>query len=302
LKYTVVAAPCYDPAMRFRRILRPTTVRGAIGRAALLVLIGLGIDAFWLEPSSLRVVEHAIVLQRADAGDIGKLRIAVIGDLHTGSLYIDLEKVRRVVALTNAAKPDLILLAGDYVHATYWSTGIPIEKTAAILKYLHAPLGVYAVIGNHDQWQNKAHVAAALGAVGITVLQNQSVAIRDGGRTLYLAGIGDFYTDAAYPERALADVPPGRAALCFTHSPDVFPTLPRTCLLTVAAHTHGGQVALPLIGRLIVPSHYGQRYAAGLVHEGDKYLFTSTGIGTSIIPVRFGVPPEISILTVSPRP
>jgi predicted MPP superfamily phosphohydrolase len=288
--------------MRFLGILWPKTVRGAVGRVILLALIALGIDAFWLEPSSLRVVEHAIVLQRADAGDIGKLRIAVIGDLHTGSLYIDLEKVRRVVALTNAAKPDLILLAGDYVHATYWSTGIPIEETAAILRDLHAPLGVYAVIGNHDQWQNKAHVAAALRAVRIAVLENQSVAIREDRRTLYLAGIGDFYTDADDPERALAQVPKGRAALCFTHSPDVFPTLPRTCLLTVAAHTHGGQVALPLIGRLIVPSHYGQRYAAGLVREDEKYLFTSTGIGTSIIPVRFGVPPEISILNVSSQP
>jgi uncharacterized protein len=288
--------------MRFLGILWPKTVRGAVGRVALLALVAFGVDAFWLEPASLHVVEHAIVLKRADAGDIGTLRIAVIGDLHAGSQYIDLEKVRRVVTLTNAAKPDLILLAGDYIHATYWSTGIPIEDTAAILKDLHAPLGVHAVIGNHDQWQDKAHVAAALRAVGISVLENQSAAIRDGGRTLSLVGIGDFYTDAADPERALAQVPKGRAALCFTHSPDVFPILPRTCLLTVAAHTHGGQVALPLIGRLIVPSHYGQRYAAGLVHENDKYLFTSTGIGTSIIPVRFGVPPEISILTVSPQP
>jgi len=267
-------------------------------RVALLVLAALGADAFWLEPASLRVVEHGMALQRADAGDIGKLRIAVIGDLHAGSLYIDREKVRRVVALANAAKPDLILLAGDYVHSTYWSTGVPIEETAAILKDLHAPLGVYAVIGNHDRWQNAARVAAAIRQAGIPVLENQSVAIHDGARTLYLAGIGDFYTQAAYPERALAQVPQGHAALCFTHSPDVFPTLPRTCLLTIAAHTHGGQVALPILGRLIVPSRYGQRYAAGLVHEDGKYLFTSTGIGTSIIPVRFGVPPEISVLNV----
>lgn len=288
--------------MRFLGILWPRTVRGAVGRVILLALVILGADAFWLEPASLRVVEHAIVLQRADAGDIARLRIAVIGDLHTGSLYIDLEKVRRVVALTNAAKPDLILLAGDYVHAPYWSTGIPIEETAAILKDLHAPLGVYAVTGNHDRWQNAAHVAAAIRNAGITVLENQSVVIRDSRRTLYLVGIGDFYSDAAYPERALAHVPPGRAALCFTHSPDVFANLARSCLLTIAAHTHGGQVALPIVGRLIVPSHYGQRYAAGLVHEGDRYLFTSTGIGTSIIPVRFGVPPEISILNVSAGP
>jgi hypothetical protein len=86
--------------------------------------------------------------------------------------------------------------------------------------------------------------------------------------------------------------------LCFTHSPDVFPDLPKTCLLTIAGHTHGGQVDLPVLGRLIVPSEFGQRYAAGLVHENGRYMFVSTGIGTSIIPVRFRVPPEVSLVKI----
>jgi len=286
--------------MRVWGILWPKTKWGAAWRLLLIAVLALGLDAFWLEPSSIRAVEHEIVLDRADAGDIGTIRIAVIGDLHAGSLYIDLAKVRRVVALANDAKPDLILLAGDYVHATYIGGTLPIEKTAPLLKGLHAPLGVYAVIGNHDRWENASHVAAVLEREGIPVLENRSIAIRRGARTLYLAGIGDFYTHASRPERALADVPQGRAALCFTHSPDVFPRLSQTCLLTIAAHTHGGQVALPLLGRLIVPSRYGQRYASGLVHEDGKYLFVSTGIGTSIIPVRFGVPPEVSVLEVRP--
>lgn len=287
--------------MRFWGIFRPRTTRGVVVRVALLILAVLGVDALWLEPASLRVVEHDITLQRADAEDIGQLRIAVIGDLHAGSAYIDADKVRRVVALANGAKPDLILLAGDYVHANYFGHDVPVEETAPLLKGLHAPLGVYAVLGNHDRWQNAAHVAAVLEKNGIPVLENRAVAIRRGAHTLWLSGIRDFYSQASQPARALAAIPKGHAALCFTHSPDVFPMLPRICLLTIAAHTHGGQVALPLLGRLIVPSHYGQRYAAGLVHEDGKYLFTSTGIGTSIIPVRFGVPPEVSILEIAPR-
>jgi hypothetical protein len=287
--------------MRVWGIFWPGTRRGAIWRLVLAVILAPGADAFLLEPSSIRAVRHEIVLDRADSGDIGAIRIAVIGDLHAGSLYIDADKIRRVVALANDAKPDLIQLAGDYVHATAAGVAVPIERTAPLLKSLHAPLGVYAVIGNHDRWDDAARVAAVLERNGIPVLENKAVAIRRGARTLYLAGIGDFYTHAAYPARALASVPQGHAALCFTHSPDVFPELPRTCLLTIAAHTHGGQVDLPLLGRLIVPSRYGQRYASGLVHEDGKYLFVSTGIGTSIIPVRFRVPPEVSVLEVRLR-
>lgn len=115
---------------------------------------------------------------------------------------------------------------------------------------------------------------------------------------MYLVGIDDRMTRHDNAVLALHNVPAKSKALCLTHSPDVFPELPATCVLTIAGHTHGGQVDLPFLGRLIVPSKYGQRYAAGLIHENGKSLFVSTGIGTSIIPVRFGVPPEVTILEI----
>jgi predicted MPP superfamily phosphohydrolase len=115
---------------------------------------------------------------------------------------------------------------------------------------------------------------------------------------LYLVGIDDAASGHANPAQALRDLPPGHVALCLTHSPDAFPDLPRACLLTIAGHTHGGQVDLPVVGRLIVHSRFGQRFAAGLIHENGRYLFVSTGIGTDVLPVRFRVPPEISILDV----
>lgn len=252
----------------------------------LLVVAGLGIYALWIEPSGLRVVRHDIALNNAG---IGRLRIAVIADLHAGSAYIDADKVRRVVALANAAKPDLILLAGDYVGGSD-ETHMPVEKTAALLKDLHAPLGVFAVIGNHDRWYSVPRVTRALQGAGIPALENASVPLRN----FTLVGIGDAYTGADFPARALKGV--RGPALCFTHSPDVFPELSATCVLTIAGHTHGGQVWLPLAGRLITVSRYGQRYAAGLVRENGKTLFVSTGIGTSILPIRFMVPPEVTIL------
>jgi hypothetical protein len=89
--------------------------------------------------------------------------------------------------------------------------------------------------------------------------------------------------------------------LAFTHNPDVFPHVPARVALTIAGHTHGGQVVLPLLGRPLVPSAYGQRYAIGHVEEDGRHLFVSSGLGTSIFPVRFGVPPEISIVVVRVR-
>lgn len=221
----------------------------------------------------------------------------MIADLHAGARFIDGDKIRQVVALANAAAPDLILLDGDY---TGQRPGQPRymtpEAIAQALSPLHARLGVYAVLGNHDEWQDGPRFAAALRAAGITVLQNEARRIDAPRGPLFLVGIGDAASGHADPSRALAHVPKDAQALCFTHSPDVFPALPRSCALTIAGHTHGGQVALPFLGRLIVPSRYGQRYAAGIVRENGHVLFVSTGIGTSILAVRFRVPPEISLL------
>jgi len=259
----------------------------------------LALYGFWFEPSRIRVVEHDIA--GADGRSIfaQPLRIAVIGDLHAGAPYIDEAKVDRVVALTNAARPDLILLAGDYViQGVVGGEHMSIETIAGKLHLLKAPLGVFAVIGNHDRWEDAAHIENALTAVGIVVLENKSLEIARDDDTVRLVGVSDSFTTVPNLTAAFADVPDGTRALCFTHSPDIFLTLPQTCALTIAAHTHGGQVWLPLLGRPIVPSRFGQRYAAGLVHENGKALFVSTGIGTSIIPVRFAVMPEISLLNV----
>jgi predicted MPP superfamily phosphohydrolase len=110
--------------------------------------------------------------------------------------------------------------------------------------------------------------------------------------------VSDLYTRPADVGRALASVPEGAPVILLTHNPDVFVNVPARVLLTLAGHTHGGQVNLPLLGRLVVPSQFGERFAIGHVHEDGRDLFVTPGIGTSILPVRFGAPPEISVLTV----
>jgi predicted MPP superfamily phosphohydrolase len=265
----------------------------AVLAAALAVLL---LYAFWWEPDSLRVREYQLALE---APALKGLTIAVIADLHAGAPYMDTAKLDAVVAATMAARPDLILLAGDYVSDREdRSLRMPLDVIAEHLKGLDAPLGVYAVMGNHDDRAGPRRIRAALGQAGILVLNNSHAVIGRTEGTVILAGI-DTWFGAGDGSTALEGLG-GQKVLCLTHKPDVFPDLPSTCVLTIAGHTHGGQVALPLIRRLALEyaSRYGERYGQGIVREGGKTLFVSTGIGTTTLPVRLGVPPEISLLKI----
>ena len=257
--------------------------------AAVLALLAL--YACWIEPSSIRVTPYDVAVPPALKG----LHIAVISDLHAGTPYIDTAKIDRIVAMTNDTRPDLILLAGDYAVGKTWGAHrLPIETITAHLKPLQARLGVFAVLGNHDT-RRADRFTAAFQAVGIPMLRNRNVTLPGG---IVLAGIDDYYTD---PDPAVALSGVTRNAICLAHAPDQFPKLPPACALTIAGHTHGGQVWLPLLGRPAVArvaSRYGQRYAIGVVRENGRTLFVSPGIGTSGFPVRFAVPPEISLLTL----
>lgn len=229
------------------------------------------------------------------------VRVGVLTDLHVGSPHHGLDRLREIVSAMNAESPDIVLVLGDLViHGVIGGEFVAPEPIAEALSSLRARHGVYAVLGNHDWWLDAARVAAALEAAGIEVLEDEAVAVELGGAPLWLAGVSDLWEGAHDIDAALASVPPGEPVIVFTHNPDIFPAVPAHVTLTVAGHTHGGQVALPLVGRPIVPSRYGQRYAAGHVVEDGRHLFVSTGTGTSILPVRFRVPPEIVVMTLRP--
>ncbi len=259
-------------------------------------VLALGLWAFWWEPASLHNETHSLTIQSWPSECEG-LKVAVLSDLHVGSPFNHLDQLNESIDLTLNAQPDLILLAGDYVvHGVPGGQFVSPEESATHLARLSAPLGVFAVLGNHDWWYDGPGTMTALQKVGIQVLEDSSIQIKADACEFWLAGISDFMEGAHDVPLALSQIPENGTILAFTHNPDIFPEIPSRVALTVAGHTHGGQVYLPLVGRPVVPSQYGERFAIGHIIEDKRHLFVTPGIGTSILPVRFLVPPEISVL------
>lgn len=274
--------------------------RSRVEKAILIAAWSCFVWGFWFEPGHRLVEARAELTPRAWPQELDGLTIAAISDIHAGSPYIGRARIEDLVRRVNAAKPDAIVLLGDYVIQTViGGRFMPPEDLGPLLKELKAPLGVYAVLGNHDWWLDGPRVRAALSANGVTVLENETVRLTRGKAAFRLLGLADHIERSPNPDpAAAAAAKAGEPLIALIHEPDYFPEMPERVALTLAGHTHGGQVRLPLIGSPVVPSRYGQRYARGLIVEGGKQLFVTTGVGTSIIPLRFGVPPEYALLTL----
>lgn len=263
-----------------------------------VVIGGLVMWGFFIEPNRLIIRQQTIQIKQWPT-ELSGIKIAVLSDIHVGGAFIDHDKLRLIVERTNELEPSLVVILGDYM------SGHPRENSAAqpdvfahLLKDLNAPLGVYSVLGNHDWWWDGNKVRRALEANGIKVLEDEVSELSYQGRSFWLAGLADLWTRPQRIEQTIAKVPEGQTIIAITHNPDIFPRVPQRVPLLLAGHTHGGQVRFPFLGTVVEASHYGDRYVRGHVFEADHHLFVTTGIGTSIMPVRFGVPPEIVLLTI----
>ncbi len=251
------------------------------------------------------------------------LRIAVIADIHACDPWMSLERIEGIVDRTNALNADLVVLLGDYVAGVHQVTRlIPSHEWAKVLAGLRAPLGVHAVMGNHDYWDDRtvqqlghgptiAH--RALEAVGIPVYENDAVRLVKDGRPFWLAGLGDQL--AFLPARrfrkmvrfgaddldaTLAKVTDDAPVILLAHEPNIAPRVPSRVALQLSGHTHGGQVRL-LGWSPAVPAQHGLRLAYGHIRLNCD-LIVSGGLGCSILPVRVGVPPEIVEVTLGRAP
>jgi predicted MPP superfamily phosphohydrolase len=264
-----------------------------LGRPGRLLGAGLVAAGAWalLEPSRLKLRRIDVPLERWPEALDG-LTVAVVSDLHTGAPHVNVD---RVVAKVNAARPDLIALVGDYADP-----GVPLgqpvgpEQVAEALGRLQAPLGTFAVLGNHDWYHYGGKIAPALRHAGVEVLENDAVALEHKGAVLWVAGLADMRERNADPTIALAMVPESQALIALTHDPDMFPQLSARAAVTLAGHTHGGQIGLPLLRRAAAPTKHG--YTGGEVRERGGYMYVSRGIGTTGLPIRLAAPPEIALL------
>ena len=259
-------------------------------RRLLLIFTLLGIslltDALY-EPHTLEIKYYNISNK-----ELSGIKIAFAADFHLAPN--DTARLQKIISALNQQQPDIIILGGDYVKGHKRSSAMPARQIASMLTRLHAPYGIYAVLGNHDVWYGKTTITDALQKQNITVLDNENRHINIKNKELSIIGISDKATDK--PDFVKAFQNATAPAVLITHSPDTFPESPKTAL-TLAAHTHGGQIRLPLLGAPVVNSAYGQRYNLGLISENDKMMIVTKGLGTSILPLRFNCRPEIVIIS-----
>lgn len=285
-----IRRPDEGPTPRWKKKVRITFV-------AILFLVGCFF--FWalmVEPNRLILHREVITIDKWPK-ELDGLKIAVLADIHAGAWCIDDQKLRLIVERTNQLQPDMIVILGDYMtgNGTFRHRVEP-EVFGPVLKDFHAPLGVYSVLGNHDWWWDGPRVRRGLEACGIRVLDDEVLEVKGRGRSVWLAGLADLWTRPQHIDETIAQVPQDQTVIALTHNPDIFPRLPERVPLLLAGHTHGGQIRFPIVGTIVEPSTFG--FVRGHFFENNHHLFVTTGIGNSIIPLRFGVTPEIVLLTV----
>lgn len=261
--------------------------------------VAAGLVYPFLEAKWCRVVRRTIALPNLPSPFQGTT-IALLADVHHGP-YVPLAYIQRVVSMTNALKPDIVALVGDFVHREpeFIAPGI------AELGKLRGKLGRFAVRGNHDNqdyhgaYNFRSLSQAALGEAKLPDLNNRGTWIDRHGARLLICGVGDLWTDQQNLSNSLGDATESDAVVLLSHNPDFVETIRDPHVgLVLSGHTHGGQIVLPGYGAPVVPSRYGQKYLYGLVQGPSCPVFVTRGVGTVTPPVRFYCRPEVVLITL----
>lgn len=297
------------------------TRRQVLGWIASLGIVGIAASAYAvvIEPMwRPRITRYSIRPRRWPQNL--KLTVAILADVHACRPWMTPERIRSIVAQTNELGADLVVLLGDYVAGHRFVTDyVHSREWSRELAVLRAPHGVYAILGNHEWWEDRTAQKTgngptfgqrALEAVGIPVLENDVVRLTKAGAPFWLVGLGDQLafvpSRSSHPGRRLGvDDLPGSLAkvtddapvILLAHEPDIAVRVPERVSLLLSGHTHGGQVRL-FGWSPVVPSRYGNRFAYGHMRETCD-IVVSGGLGCAIAPIRFGMPPEIVLVSLS---
>ncbi len=275
-----------------------------LGRVLLALLLLAGIflgKGYWNATRDPIVREASVSMEDWPQGQ-PPLRILLIADTHVAGPDMPPERLERILRQLNSLKPDLVLLAGDYISEKRMATRLYTPKQlAAPFRVLKAPLGVMAVPGNHDHWADIQAITAELRANGVTVIAND--AVKRG--PLMIGGVDDEFTNhhnlaATYDAmNALGQGP----RIIVSHGPDIVPDLPARVDAVFTGHTHCNQIVLPLIGPVAQVSRYKDRFACGDITDVNKLgegqrVFVTAGLGTSVVPLRYGAHPDVWLVTL----
>jgi uncharacterized protein len=245
--------------------------------------------------AGFQLTEHHVELDSLPGAFRG-FHVVHLTDIHHG-LYFPAEALRAVVELTNELEPDLVALTGDFVTRSR----AYIEPAAEILGGLRAREGVFAVLGNHDFRVGADEISRALDRNGIELLRNRHTRLRRSGQAFYLIGIDDFRYRADL-SKAMRGVPQGASTVLLSHNPRIIADAAQSGIsLVLSGHTHGGQVLLPLVGGIYGRSGRTKRFKAGRDSLGSTQIYVSRGIGTVVLPLRYGCPAEIPHFILEPR-
>lgn len=254
-------------------------------KVIILFLICIFICGFiWsiiIEPNIL-CVKHVKIEDEQLKG----LRIVFASDFHIKPY--EKYRLKKIVKTINKQTPDIVLFGGDYVSGHKKGSSMTIDKIAKEFSYIKSKYGTYAVIGNHDGWQGKQEIIEQLEKNNVKVLLNNSICLKN----FCIAGLDDMQTGNPNINQALKNTK--EPTILLSHTPDIIPDVPYSVNLTLAGHLHGGQIRFP--NALIVPSKFGKKFANGYYEYKGKKIYTTFGLGTSILPVRFNCPPEIAVI------
>ncbi len=276
----------------------PKLSRRAWLRTIIYSSLAIGGGVGYISSKRIEVARTDVPL-RGLSNRLDGLKIGVMSDFHAGA-FTTRTDILRAVRIIESEKPDLIALLGDYVDGAYSHSPKNFETGSFVfdvLQRLEAPLGIYAVLGNHDHWTDANMVRKKLAKLSFVILDNQSIHVDNG---LTVAGVDDYWEGPAKSLKAIRDTSPESVIIMLSHNPDVNLQLGGDELvkLVLSGHTHGGQIRIPIINRAPwIPCSRKYRGASGLIRETERrWTFITKGVGTFFLPVRIACPPDIGIL------